>query len=264
MLSPLDGDTPVLDPQYRRVDDPLAILAYLAGQTGTPRLGVAVVNMPYYAPIVLANILTTIDRLSGGRLDVGLGLGWLPPEVEAVGQTLEQRGRRGADFLRCLHAIWTDDVVDYQGEFYRVPRSRVEPKPVQRPHPPILLGGMAPAALRRAGRVAAGWISSSRADLSRIDEYIAVVREAAERAGRDPAPLRFICRGVVKVRTGERAPLVGSLDQIRSDLDELAAAGHLTETFLDLNFDPQIGSPEADPKESMRRAHEALEALAPA
>jgi len=263
LLSPLDGDTPVLDPQYRRVDDPLAILAYLAGQTGTPRLGVAVVNMPYYAPIVLANILTTIDRLSGGRLDVGLGLGWLPPELEAVGQGLEQRGRRGADFLRCLQAIWTDDVVDYQGEFYRVPRSRVEPKAVQRPHPPILLGGMAPAALRRAGRVAAGWISSSRADLSRIDEYIAVVREAAERAGRDPAALRFICRGVVKVRTGERAPLVGSLDQIRSDLDELAAAGHLTETFLDLNFDPEIGSPDADPGESMRRAHEALEALAP-
>ena len=180
-----------------------------------------------------------------------------------MGQTLEQRGRRGVDFLRCLRAIWTDDVVDYQGEFYRVPRSRVEPKPVQRPHPPILLGGMAPAALRRAGRVAAGWISSSRADLSRIDEYIAVVREAAERAGRDPAPLRFICRGVVKVRTGQRAPLVGSLDQIRSDLDELAAAGQLTETFLDLNFDPEIGSPDADPGESMRRAHEALEALAP-
>jgi probable F420-dependent oxidoreductase len=245
------------------VHDPLAVLAHVAGHTGTVRLGVAVVNMPYYTPIVLAKLLTTVDHVSDGRLDAGLGIGWLPAELEAAGTTTARRGARADDYLRCLRAIWTDDIVDYQGEFYRVPRSTVDPKPLQRPHPPVLLGGRADAALRRAGRMAGGWISSSQADLTRIDESIEQVRAGAVAAGRDPAALRFVCRGVVKVRAGERAPLVGSLDDVRSDLANLASKG-VTETFVDLNFDPEIGSPDADPAKSMRRAEEVMEALAPA
>ncbi|HEX3620816.1 MAG TPA: TIGR03619 family F420-dependent LLM class oxidoreductase, partial [Acidimicrobiales bacterium] len=192
LLSPLGDEGPVLAPQYRSVHDPLAVLAYLAGRTSGVRLGVAVANMPYYAPIVLAKMLTTIDHLSGGRLDVGLGIGWLPEELEAVGVEAARRGARAEDYLRCLAAVWDDDVVDYDGEFYRVPRSRVDPKPLQRPHPPVLLGGGAEPALRRAGRAADGWISSSQADLTRIDQSIATVRAAAVEAGRDPERLRFV------------------------------------------------------------------------
>ena len=263
LLSPLRPDgTPALDPQYRSVHDPLAVLAYVAGHTTTARLGVAVVNMPYYAPILLAKQLTTLDHISGGRLDAGLGIGWLEPELQAVNMAMAGRGARAEDFLGCLKAIWTDDVVDYEGDFYRVPRCRVDPKPVQRPHPPLLLGGGADVALRRAGRMADGWISSSRADLAGIGTSIASVRRGATDAGRDPATLRFVCRGVVKIRTGERAPLVGSLDDVRADLEDLAAKG-VTETFVDLNFDPEIGSPDADAGQSMRRAEEILEALAP-
>ena len=263
LLSPLDGDTPRLDPQYRVVHDPLALLAYLAGKTTRARLGLAVVNMPFYAPIVLAKSITTIDHLSGGRVDVGLGHGSVPEELEAVGAAPSRRGARAEDYLRCLRAVWTEDVVDYRGEFHRVPRSRVDPRPVQQPHPPVLLGGMAPAALRRAGRLAAGWISSSRADLKRIGQSVEMVREAAAASGRDPDELRFVCRGVVKVRSRERAPLTGSLDQIRSDLDDLSDQG-ITDTFIDLNFDPEIVSPDAPPDASRRRASEVLEALAPA
>jgi probable F420-dependent oxidoreductase len=263
LLSPLEGDAPALAPPYRSVHDPLTTLAYLAAQTTEVRLGVAVVNMPYYAPIVLAKMLTTIDHLSGGRLDVGLGIGWLRPELAAAGMGTADRGARAEDFLRCLKTIWTDDVVEHQGDFYRVPRSQVDPKPVQQPYPPLLLGGVAEPALRRAGRVADGWISSSQADLSRIDGSIGTVRAAAVEAGRDPDRLRFVCRGVVKVRTDERAPLVGSLDEIRADVAELATKG-VTETFVDLNFDPEIGSPDADPSVSMRRAETVLDALAPA
>ena len=262
LLSPLDGDAALLAPAYHRVHDPLAMVAHLAATTATVRLGLAVVNMPYYAPITLAKALTTIDHLSDGRLDAGLGTGWLAQEFDAVGVTSARRGARADDFIRCLRAIWTDEVVDYDGDFYRVPRSRVDPKPVQKPHPPLLLGGTADAALRRAGRSAAGWIGGSRTDLRTIDDPIAVVRAAAVEAGRDPDELRVVCRGVVRVRRGERAPLVGSFDEIRADLAQLEAKG-VTETFVDLNFDPEIGSPEADPAASMRRAHEVLEALAP-
>lgn len=263
LLSPLEGDTPSLEPQYHAVHDPLATLAYLAGQTSSVRLGVAVVNAPYYSPVLLAKVLTTIDHLCDGRLDAGLGLGWLGPELAAAGAPAERRGPRTEDFIRCLRAVWTEDVVDYRGSFYEVPRSRVDPKPVQRPHPPVLLGGTAEPALRRAGRMASGWISSSRADLRRIGESVEVVRSAAAKAGRDPDALRFVCRGVVKVRKGERAFLTGSYEEIREDLHHLAGQG-VTETFVDLNFDPQISSPKADAGESLARAMEVLETLAPA
>ena len=263
LLAAVDADgAPLLLPQYRSVLDPIALLAYLAAVTDRVRLGVAVLNLPFASPVVTAKSLTTIDRLSHGRLDVGLGTGWQSQEFEATGVTMDRRGARADDYLHALHAIWGDDVVDYEGEFYRVPRSRIEPRPVQSPHPPILMGGAAPAALRRAGRLADGWISSSLADLGRIGESIDIVRTAAVDAGRDPAALRFVTRGVVKVRSDERAPLTGSLDEIRSDLADLAAQG-VTETFLDLNFDPTVGSPDADPDASMALAREVITALAP-
>ena len=263
LLSPVQGDTdaPVLDPQYHSVHDPLMTLAYLAGQTTGPRLGVAVVNMPYYTPVVLAKLLTSLDHVSGGRLDVGLGIGWLPQELEAVGVSPPRRGARADEYLSVLRAIWSQDVVEHEGAFYRVPRSRIDPKPLQSPHPPLLIGATAKPALRRAGRLADGWISGSRADPTRIDEPIGIVRQAAKDAGRNPDELRFVCRGVVKVGA-PRAPLAGSFAEIRADLDDLARKG-VTETFVDLNFDPGIGSPEADPVASMRRADEVLEGLAP-
>jgi probable F420-dependent oxidoreductase len=262
LLSPVDGDWGEM---YRSVQDPTVTLAFLAGYTQRVRLGVAVVNLPFIAPVLLAKQLATLDIVSGGRLDAGLGLGWAPEEFMATGADIAARGRRADEYIAVLRTLWTDEVVEHAGEFYQVPRMRMEPKPVQRPHPPILLGGSAPVALQRAGRLADGWISRSRTDLTRIGESIAQVRAAAEQAGRDPTSLRYICRGVVKVRPSgspERAPLAGTLDEIRADVDRLQSSG-ITELFVDLNFDPQVGSPDADAAASLRRADEVLEALAP-
>jgi probable F420-dependent oxidoreductase len=263
LLSPVDagwGET------YRSVHDPVASLAYLAALTSRIRLGVAVINLPFVAPVVLAKQLATVDLLSGGRLDAGLGNGWADEEFAATGASKRGQGGRADEFIELLKRLWTEDVVAYQGSFYQVPRMRMEPKPGQRPHPPILLGAGAEPALRRAGRLCNGWVSSSRADLRQLGASVRVVRAAAEQAGRDPAALRFVCRGSVKVRPAgspQRAPLAGTLDQIRSDFDDLAAQG-ITELFVDLNFDPQVGSPDADPADSLRRADDALAALAPA
>jgi len=224
-----------------------------------------VVNLPFVAPVLLAKQLATLDIVSGGRLDAGLGLGWSPEEFTATGAHIGDRGRRADEFIDVLRKLWTDEVVEHAGEFYDVPSMRMEPKPVQRPHPPILLGGSAPVALRRAGRLSDGWISRSRTDLTTIGDSIAQVKAAAEQAGRDPASLRYICRGVVKVRppgSAERATLAGTLDEIRVDVENLRSSG-VTELFVDLNFDPQVGSPDADAGASLRRADEVLEALAP-
>ncbi|MGP3960404.1 TIGR03619 family F420-dependent LLM class oxidoreductase [Nonomuraea sp. 3N208] len=247
-----------MGPTYRSVHDPVVPLAHLSGVTGRIRLAVAVINA-YVPPVLLAKQLATLQTLSGGRLTAGIGLGWLPEEFEASGVGFERRGRRGEEFVEVLRRAWTDDVVEHQGEFYRVPPAHIDPKPVPGP-PPILLGGTAEVALRRAARLADGWVSSSREDLSAIAGRVELIKAALAESGRDAAAFRFVCRGVTQVRDGGERPLTGPYDKIRRDLDELAASG-VTDVFHDLNFDHEIVT--ADPKEAMRRAEEALEALAP-
>ncbi|REF00931.1 TIGR03619 family F420-dependent LLM class oxidoreductase [Thermomonospora umbrina] len=262
LLNPADS----ADLTYRNVPDPLVTLAYLAGLTDRVRLGVAVVNMPFFSPPLLAKQAATLDHVSGGRLDLGLGLGWMPAEFAATGAPSDRRGARAEEFIAALRALWTTDVSSYEGEFHSIPPVVMEPKPLQSPEPPLLLGGKTPPALRRAGRLAAGWISASGADLTTMDEQIAVVREAAERAGRDPDALRIVCRGAVRVRPPgrpDRRPLTGSFAEILDDCARLAADG-VTELFVDLNFDPEITGPNVSPDASMERAEEALEALRPA
>jgi probable F420-dependent oxidoreductase len=197
---------------------------------------------PFTAPAVLAKTLTSLDVLSGGRLTVGLGLGWLPQEYAAAGVPFERRGARMEEYLRCLKSLWTQDPVEFAGEFYVVPRSHVGPPPVQRPHPPLLLGGAAAPALRRAGRLADGWICSSRHDLTRIGACIETVRAGAREVGRDPQSLRIVVRGLVELVDDlgdERRPLQGTREQVLDDLVALRAQG-VTEVFFDLN----LGAPD--------------------
>jgi probable F420-dependent oxidoreductase len=263
LLAPVDAGWGEV---YRSVQDPLLPLAYAAAVTTRIRLGVAVVNLPFVSPVALAKQAATLDVLSGGRLDLGLGNGWADEEFAAAGVTKRRQGQRADEFIELLQRLLAEPVVEHTGEFYRVPRMRMDPKPAQRPHPPVLLGAGAPSALRRAGRLCDGWVSSSRADPGRLGEAVARVRAAAEQAGRDPRRLRFVCRAPVRMRPhggSHRPSLTGTPEQIRADLDDIAAQG-ITELFIDLNFDPEIGSPDADPAESRRRADDALAAFAPA
>ncbi|MGV9310554.1 TIGR03619 family F420-dependent LLM class oxidoreductase [Nonomuraea sp. NPDC004354] len=247
-----------MGPTYRSVHDPIVTLSYLAGVTESIRLGVAVVNA-YEAPALVAKQVASLQEVSGGRVSFGLGLGWLREEFEAMGVDFAKRGRRGEEFIEVLRKCWTDDVVRHEGEFYRIQASHMDPKPT--PIPPILLGGGAEVALRRAGRLADGWVSASREDLNGIAEKIYIVKEAAREAGRDPEALRFICRGVTTVTDAvDGPPLTGPYEKIRQDVADLAARG-VTEVFHDLNFVADIVT--AAPEEAMRRAEEAMEALAP-
>ncbi len=267
LLHPAVGDWGSM---YRAVQDPIVSLAYVAALTERARLAIAVLNAPFHSPIVLAKQLSTLDQLSAGRLDVGLGLGWAREEFAATGVPYPRRGARTEEFLRCLEAIWADGVVEFHGEFYQVPQSLVDPKPTQRPHPPLLLGGTAERALRRAGRLADGWVSSSRHDLRGIGADIDLMKTAAIEAGRDPAGLRFIVRGVLDLLDSPtadtddpaRRPLHGTADQIHQDLRALATRG-VTEVFFDLNFDPRVGSPDAEAAASMQLADQVLSIFAP-
>jgi probable F420-dependent oxidoreductase len=264
LLHPVDDDWGAA---YHAVHDPIASLSYVAALTSRVRLGIAVVMAPYYAPIVLAKALTTLDIVSDGRLDVGLGLGWSAQEFEAVGVPMERRGARAEEFVACLEAIWTQREVEFHGEFYDVPLSHVEPKPVQSPHPPLLMGGGAEAALRRIGRISDGWISSSRTDLTTVGGSVDLIKESAAAAGRDPEALRFVVRGVVRLTDAptageERIPLQGDADQIRADIADLEAQG-ITEVFLDLNWDASTVGADVSPTAARENADRVLEQLAP-
>ncbi len=261
-------DGAVMDPVYQSVLDPMAALAFAAAATRRIRLGVAVINVPYVSPAYLAKQAVTVDVLSGGRLDLGLGLGWMPEEFVATGASMRHRGTRMEEYVRVLRALWGRQPCEFSGEFYTVPRGSVLPGPVQPGGPPVLLGGLAPVALRRAGRIADGWVTSSRADLSGIAAGIAIIRDAATEAGRDPAAIRIICRGVVRAGEpaddgrGGRLLLSGGYAQIRDDVGWLQSQG-VTEIFFDLNWDPLIGAPGVDPAAATARAAHLLDALAP-
>lgn len=248
---------------YRSVLDPMLALTYAAARTTQIRLGVAVINLPYVSPAYLAKQASTLDVLSGGRFDLGLGTGWSEVEFAATNSDPNPRGRRTEEYLAVLATLFNDKVSAYEGEFYTVPPSSMAPAPVQAGGPPILLGGTADVALRRAGRLAAGWVSSSRASFEEIARGTQIVRRAAEESGRDPDEVRIVVRGVV--RPGLRddsVPLSGTWEQIKGGAELYAEAG-VTELFYDLNWDPNIGSPDADPRAAGERAEEILTALAP-
>lgn len=268
LLVPADREA---EPQYRSVLDPLLALAYAAARTSRIRLGVALINMPFTSPVQLAKQAATLDVLSGGRLELGLGIGWSPLEFAATGAAEDHRGARAEEYLAVLRALWSGGGDGFKGRFHTLPPGRMDPKPVQRPGPPILLGGVVPAALRRAGRLADGWLSRSATNLTSIGASVAVVREAAEGAGRDPQAVRVVVRGVIRPDPlgtgtpgpdGRRLPLSGSYAQIRADTHALAEQG-VTELYYDLNWHPAIGSPDAEPAAATALADEILEALAP-
>jgi probable F420-dependent oxidoreductase len=192
------GDT--IPEVFRSGLDPFALLAVAASATGRVEVGSNVLNAPWYAPAVLARSLTTIDQLSGGRLIVGLGVGWSPEEYQAAGVPMKERGARLDEGLDALDALWTTNPSEYHGRHWTVPASHVDLKPARRPRPPIYLAGFSPAAVRRVARRADGWLPVVAPGgrpfdpTAQIAAPMAHIRELAEAEGRDPAGLGMVLR----------------------------------------------------------------------
>jgi probable F420-dependent oxidoreductase len=195
--------------------DGLQVLSFAAGVTDTIRLGIAVIVLPRRNPLMLARELATIDRLSGGRLEVGVGLGAADEELATqLGFPAGLRVRRLTESVEILRAVWTQREATYDGEFHRFERLHLEPKPLQQPHPPIWVGASGERALRRAVRIGDGWFGSGS---SSVDDFIArarIVREAVEEAGRDPATFPIAKR--VYLDVGETNRLAESIDAMYS------------------------------------------------
>ncbi len=161
-----------------RLLDPLASLAFLAGQTRTATLATGIVILPQRNPVVLAKNLASIDVLSKGRLAFGVGAGYLEPEFRAIGADYEGRGARTDEYLEAILALWTEEQPSYAGETVSFSGIDAHPRPVQTPHPPILVGGTSAPALRRAQRFGAGWYGFLRTPEATAEDLAGLARAA--------------------------------------------------------------------------------------
>jgi probable F420-dependent oxidoreductase len=170
--------------------DPFTALSFAAAHTKTIRLGTGICLLPERNPVVTAKEVASVDKLSGGRLDLGVGIGWLKEEFAAVGVPWERRAERTREYLTAMKRLWTQEEPEFEGEFCAFPKVRMYPKPVQKPHPPILVGGESTPALRRAGEVGDGWFGVN-VTVADAHTKIARVKQFAQAAGRDPDKLQF-------------------------------------------------------------------------
>lgn len=180
------------------IPDPLDLLAFLAGVTERIVLATGILVLPEHHPVQLAKRLATIDALSGGRLRLGVGVGWMREEVEAVGVDFESRGARTDEAIEAMRALWRDEEATYRGRFFSFERAISRPRPVQPGGVPIHIGGHSAAAARRAGRVGDGF-QPLGLDGNALAERMSLVRAAALEAGRDPEAIELSLGGLLDV-----------------------------------------------------------------
>jgi probable F420-dependent oxidoreductase len=176
--SPVPAATPFLDPAVA--------LAYLAGGTRTIKLATGIIILPQRNPAVLAKELASVDVVSDGRLIFGIGVGYLKPEFDALGIAFDRKGARTDDYLAAILALWTQEHPVHRGEFASFAGIQAMPRPVQRPHPPIVVGGGTPAAFRRAVKYGNGWYGFAR-DLVTTRAALDGLRQAAAAVARPAA-----------------------------------------------------------------------------
>jgi probable F420-dependent oxidoreductase len=239
----------------------LPLMAFVAARTQTLRLISSVMILPYRNPVVTAKMLATIDVLSRGRVTVGVGVGWLREEFEALAAPpFERRGAVSDEYLRIFKTLWTQDPASYRGEFYRFESIRCLPHPVQKPHPPIWVGGHSPAALRRVARLGDGWhpVGANPAVPLRPPELRGLLEQLyrlTEAEGRDPSALTISYKAPVYDAPaadggGQRRPFSGGPQAIADDVAAFAGLG-VSELIFDFR------------SESLAESLERMERFAP-
>jgi len=218
--------------------EPLALMSFLAGVTSRVRLGTSVLVVPYRNPVVTAKMLATLDVMSGGRVILGAGVGWLREEFEALhSPPFEERGRVTDEYLRLMKECWTREPVEWSATYYRMARVSVLPKPVQKGGIPIWTGGHTDAALRRTGELADGWHPIGHRAPAKLypaeyAEKVAVIQGWARKAGRDPkditlslrVPLDLVSKRA-KPSGGDRVPFRGRTSEVLQDVREYQGLG---------------------------------------
>jgi len=213
----------------------LTLLTYLAGVTTRIRLVPSVMIVPYRPPLLAAKILATLDVLSRGRLILGVGVGWMEEEFEALGAPpFAERGAATNEYLLAFKELWTSDSPSFAGKYCQFSDVQFLPKPVQKPHPPIWVGGQSRAAIRRAAELGNGWhpvgaIPAVPLEPEELAENLATLHRFAERAGRDPAELDVAMKTpLYDPGTGSGGPrrrFSGTTEQVLQDIQTYSDVG---------------------------------------
>ena len=230
--------------------DLFTLLAYVAAISTTPRLITAIAVVPHRGAVHTAKIVSTIDVLSGGRIDFGIGAGWMKEEFDALNiPPFEARGKVTDEYLQAFKVLWTEDDPEFDGEYVQFKNISFLPKPVQNPHPPLLIGGESPAALRRTARYGDVWFpiaNNPRHPLDTVARFKAGIerlRQTAEKQGRDPASIGLALFSnwydeskTGKTDEGNRQLLTGSAADIAEDIEALGELG-VTDLLLQFTRD---------------------------
>jgi probable F420-dependent oxidoreductase len=184
----IDGKLP---PDWQYILDPLETLTFVAAKTTKIKLGTSVVDMLFHNPIILSKRFATLDVLSEGRAIAGFGIGWSLDEYQVSSIPFRNRGKRADEYLQMLKRIWTDDTVEFRGQFYDIPPSKIEPKPLQKPHIPIYLGGYSEKTFARIANYANGWICTIRDSLEQVKLSIDKIKQECRRINRDLDDIEF-------------------------------------------------------------------------
>lgn len=226
-----DGSLPI---EYQIMLDPLETLTYVAANTNKIALGTSVMDMLFHNPVILARRFATLDVLSEGRSIAGFGIGWSKDEYQASNIPFQNRGKRADEFIQVLKRIWTDDVVEFKGKYYSIPASKIGPKPIQKPHPPVYLGGFSPNTFSRIVNYDTnGWLAVVGGPLEYLDNTIKTIKDIANKANKDPNKFKVILlahlnvaldsKGQSTTTTNEdqRFPFTGTIDQIGNDIKRI-------------------------------------------
>jgi probable F420-dependent oxidoreductase len=216
--------------------DPLTVLTFAAAHTQKVRLGTSVLVAAYRSPAVVGKVGATLDVLSGGRFILGIGAGWSTDEFTAANQRIADRDEQMDEFLEVLHELWTTEEPCFEGKYYRIPRSIFLPKPLQKPHPPIWIGGNTRRALRRAAELGDGWHPTNRLSPSALAEEMKYLRGLAQKAGRDPEALGVSLRWNALPSLSDNS----ALEEVAQKLHQYKEAG-VRHICFDLNI-PQPSS----------------------
>jgi alkanesulfonate monooxygenase SsuD/methylene tetrahydromethanopterin reductase-like flavin-dependent oxidoreductase (luciferase family) len=202
--------------------------------------------MLFHNPVILARRFATLDILSEGRAICGLGIGWSKDEYQASNIPFINRGKRADEFIQALKKIWTEDVVEFKGEYYNIPASKIGPKPIQKPHIPIYLGGFSPNTYSRIVNYDTnGWLGVVGGPLEYLENTIKAIKDIASKANKDPNIFNVILLTYPNIDYSknrptnevQRFPLTGTIDQIGSDIKRIKDMG-VEHIIFGYNFMP--------------------------
>jgi probable F420-dependent oxidoreductase len=227
-----DGSLPV---EYQRVFDPLETLTFVAAKTNKITLGTSVIDILFHNPVVLARRFATLDVLSGGRTIAGLGIGWSKDEYQVSNIPFENKGKRADEFIQALKKIWIEDIVEFKGNYYNIRASKIGPKPIQKPHIPIFMGGFSPNTFKRIINYSTnGWLGLIVGPLEYLENTVKSMNEMASKANKDPNEFKTILLTYPNIveskneqltKESQRFPLTGTIDQIGNDIKRIKNMG---------------------------------------